>query len=51
MTKPTFWWNCKHLTKKPLESPYCTKYNNFCLKSKCEEITDTKNELKKELEE
>ena len=49
MTRSTFWWNCKHMIS-PLGVAYCKKYDKFCLKSNCEEITDRKGEIKKELE-
>lgn len=49
--KPKHWWNCKYEeTDTNLSVAYCLKYNNFCLKNKCEELYDTKSELKKELE-
>ena len=47
MTK-RFWWNCDY-KKSTNKIVYCTKYNNHCLKSKCEELYDHKGKLEKEL--
>ena len=49
MTRRKFWWNCQHM-KSSLGVAYCIKYDNFCLKSKCDEMDDTKGKLEKELE-
>ncbi len=45
-----FWWKCKHLeVDRNLGVAFCKKYDNFCLKNKCEELYDTKGNLQKEL--
>lgn len=50
--KIKYWWKCKHHeTDANLGVVFCKKYDNFCLKSKCEELYDTKEKLKKELQE
>lgn len=47
-----FWWKCKHLeVDRALGVAFCKKYDNFCLKRNCEELYDTKEKLKKELQE
>jgi len=50
MTKRRYWWRCKHRNSST-GVVYCRKYNNFCLKSKCDELDDTKGKLQKELQE
>lgn len=48
--KAKYWWNCEHKeTNRMLGVAFCKKYDNFCLKNKCEELYDTKKELEKEL--
>lgn len=39
MTNKRFWWKCKHLeTDRNLGVAFCGKTNNFCNKSKCNEM-------------
>ena len=49
MSKRKFWWNCQYMKSQGV--PYCTKYDNLCLRSKCDEMDDTKGKLQKELQE